>query len=175
MSVVDVNTSVRLLMWGMWCSSPANMWTIFKTYRNKETDIWACESLCQSQRSNTLTLACVCGGVPAEPGPKPRLVGRRYRSPPASLPAEEPWVQNHVGGFELIYQKPHTLPGRGGRSGHVWVMKHTYTRLCKRWKPSYLYHLRVMEPFAEDGLDQSEDLLQHNDHPSLRKKEKNSF
>lgn len=132
MSVVDVNTSVRLLMWGMWCSSPANMWTIFKTNRNKETDIWACESLCQSQRSNTLTPACVCGGVPAEPGPKPRLVGRRYRSPPASLPAEEPWVQNHVGGFELIYQKPHTLPGRGGRSGHVWVMKHTYTHVYAR-------------------------------------------
>ena len=75
-----------------------------------------------SQRDKTFTQALISGGVPAAPGPEPRPVGRRCRSAPASRSAVPPWARNHVGGFELTYQIPHTLPGGRRRESSGWAL-----------------------------------------------------
>lgn len=76
---------------------------------------------------NAFIQALICKGKPAVPGPEQRLVGRRYRSARASRSAEPPWARNRVGGFELIYQTPHTLPGEREKEHceRVWVSNHT--------------------------------------------------
>lgn len=122
-SVPEVNTSIRLLMLEMWCSSPANMLTIYKKRKRA------------SMSRVLITLGGIMwsvgvGGVPAVPGPELRLVGRRCRSAPASHSAEPPLARNHVGGFERTYQIPHTLPagrGQGESCEWAWVSGHTHT------------------------------------------------
>lgn len=168
-SVAEVNTSIRPLMSEMWCSSPANMWTIWQQKR-KRNDIWA---FIDSWRDEAFIRALICGGVPAVPGPGQRLVGRRYRSVPASRSAEPPWAQSHVEGFEPICQIPHTLPVVGQVESavsecesvntyrlitHAQTHTASYTYIFEK-KPSYLYYLWVIKPLAEDGLNQREHLL----------------
>lgn len=88
------------------------------------------------------------------PGPELRPVEKRCKSAPASHSAEAPWARNHVGGFERIYQKPHTLPGDGGRRSTVSMCEslNTHTQIThaririniyaiRKDKSSYLYHL----------------------------------
>lgn len=75
----------------------------------------------------------------------------------------------------LFKHRAHCLVGRGGGGGKgegwkggSWLVKESSeaeTSSNKRAAlPLYLHHLRVLEPPAEEPLDQGEHLLQHNHH-----------
>lgn len=167
LSVVEVSASVRFWMLAKWCSSPANMCTIWKPKQRQ----WPL--IPKAKVVINVWTGAVRGGKPAAPGPEQRLVGRRYRCAGASRSVEPPWAQNRVGGFELIYRIPRKLPGEGkgstvskcesvsAQTNHTRSNSRSITH-TKKETHSYLYDFWVIEPFAEDALDQREDFLEHN-------------
>lgn len=126
--------------------------------------------LIRTEKTQTISV-CVCvgggwGGLPAGPGQGSRPEGSRCRSDRASRSAGPPRAQSPARGFGRTYRTLCTPPGgERGREGSWRLNKASRAERSELAAlPLYLDHLRVLEPPAEEGLDQGEHLLQHHDH-----------
>lgn len=109
---------------------------------------------------------CVLLCVPVAWGRERKPVESCCTSARASRSAETPWEQSRGAASWQTFRRWH-IPPKGGHEiaacrhpPSAWVSEATSADATQ----THLHHLRVVEPLAENGLDESKHLLQNHHH-----------